>query len=151
MSVNKVKEFLNTHHVKYDKLSHSPAYTAQEIAAIAHIPGKDLAKAVIVRMDDKLVMIVLQASDHINFESLKANTGAHTAELAKESDFEPKFSDCEAGATPPFGNLYGMDVYVTKELAGDHEIAFNAGSHTELLKLRYEDYNQLVEPRVIDI
>lgn len=150
MPVNKLKEFLNQHDVKYVNISHSPAYTAQEIAASAHIPGKDLAKAVIVKLDDKLAMAVLQASYQIDFDHFKAEIGAHTVELATEADFEDKFPDCELGAMPPFGNLYGMEVYVAKQLTEDDEIAFNAGSHTELFKLSYEDYNRLVEPKIIN-
>ena len=149
MPANKLREFLDKHHVKYVNISHSPAYTAQEIAASAHIPGKDLAKTVIVRLDDRLAMVVVQASRQVDFDRLKAETGANTAELAAEADFEDKFPDCEAGAMPPFGNLYGMDVYVANDLAEDEEIAFNAGSHTRLFKLPYEDYNRLVEPKVI--
>lgn len=129
-------------------LSHSPAYTAQEIAAAAHVPGKELAKTVIVSINGTMAMVVLPASRQLDFERLREVTGTRDVELAGEREFAGLFPECEIGAMPPFGNLYGMDVYVAEELEEDEEIAFNAGSHNELLRLSYEDYRRLVHPEV---
>lgn len=150
MPVQKLKEFLDSHKVKYVSIIHSTAYTAQEVAASAHVSGKVLAKPVMIKMDGKLVMAVLPASRHIDFDRLKAATGANVVELAMESEFKDQFPECEVGAMPPFGNLYGVDVLVSRDLTEDKEIAFNAGSHTELLKLGYDDYSRLVKPSVME-
>ena len=151
MPVNKLKEYLDSHHVKYISISHSPAYSAQTIAAEAHIPGKELAKTVIVRIDDHLAMAVLPASNRVHLSRLKAAASADRVELATESEFEDFFPDCEKGAMPPFGNLYDMDVYVAEQLTEDEEIAFSAGSHSELVKMNYRDFENLVAPKVIEL
>ncbi|MEE8264606.1 MAG: YbaK/EbsC family protein [Gammaproteobacteria bacterium] len=149
MPVRKLKEFLNSHDIKYVTINHSPAYTAQEIAESAHIPGKELAKTVIIKIDGKLAMAVLPASYKIDLEQFKNATGASNVELANEREFRQMFPECEVGAMPPFGNLYDMEVFVAQTLAEDEAIAFNAGSHTELIKLSYKDFEHLVEPKVI--
>ena len=149
MPVNKLKEFLEENQVKFQTINHSTAYTAQEIAALTHVPGEQMAKTVIVKMDGKMAMVVLPASRQIDFDRLEQAAGADNAELAKESEFEKLFPDCERGAMPPFGNLYDMDVYVDEALAGDEKIAFNAGTHTQLLRMAYADYERLVKPRKI--
>ncbi|MEE9159384.1 MAG: YbaK/EbsC family protein [Gammaproteobacteria bacterium] len=149
MPVRKLKEFLNSHDIKYVSINHSPAYTAQEIAESAHIPGKELAKTVIIKIDGKLAMAVLPASYKIDLEQFKNATGASNVELANEREFRQMFPECEVGAMPPFGNLYDMEVFVAQTLAEDEAIAFNAGSHTELIKLSYKDFEHLVEPKVI--
>jgi Ala-tRNA(Pro) deacylase len=148
MPVKKLKEFLDSHKVKYVTISHSKAYTAQEAAESAHIAGRDMAKTVMVKIDGKMAMAVLPASYHIDLELLRYVAQADWVELATESEFEDLFPGCELGAMPPFGNLYGMGVFVAMSLAEDDEIAFNAGSHTELIKLAYKDFEQLVNPRL---
>jgi Ala-tRNA(Pro) deacylase len=107
-----------------------------------------LAKTVIVKLDGTLAMAVLPASDTVNFERLKAAAGARTVALANEQDFQGRFPECEVGAMPPFGNLYGLDVWVAARLAEDAEIAFNAGDHTELIRMAYRDFDHLVQPKV---
>ncbi|MCJ7564337.1 MAG: YbaK/EbsC family protein [Candidatus Aminicenantes bacterium] len=149
MPVRKLKEFLDSNKVKYVTISHSMAYTATEIAASAHIPEKELAKTVVLKIDGKMAMAVLSASDKVDFDSLKGTLGAGSVELASEVEFKDRFSDCDIGAMPPFGNLYGMEVFVADSLAEDKEIAFNAGSHTELIKLSYGDFERLVKPKVV--
>ncbi len=148
MPVAKLKKFLDSHDVKYVCISHSPAYSAQTIAEAAHIPGKELAKTVIVRIDDKFAMAVLPASYRVHLGHLKAAVSAHHVELATETELENLFPDCQRGAMPPFGNLYDMDVYVAEQLAADEEIAFSAGSHTELIKMSYKDFESLVSPKI---
>ena len=149
MSVKKIKQFLDEHKVKYTIISHSAAYTAREIAQSAHIPGRELAKTVVVDIDDKKVMVVQPATSMVHLGRLKKAIGATNVSLAEEKDFQNLFPDCEIGAMPPFGNLYDMDVYVSESLTLDDEIAFNAGSHTELIRLAYSDFASLVEPKVI--
>jgi Ala-tRNA(Pro) deacylase len=148
MPARSLQTFLDSHQVKYVTIPHSPAFTAQEIAASAHIPGKQLAKTVIVKLDGKLAMAVLPASDRVDVERLKAAAGARTVALANEQDFQDRFPECETGAMPPFGNLYGLDVWVAARLAEDEEIAFNAGDHTELMRMAYRDFDRLVQPTV---
>ena len=149
MPGERVKQFLDSENIKYVTVKHSLAYTSQEIAASAHIPGKELAKTVVVKLDGDMAMAVLPGSYQVDFDLLKEAAGAKTAELASESEFEDRFPECVPGAMPPFGNLYDMPVYVAESLAEDEEIAFNAGTHTELIRMRYGDYEQLVKPRVV--
>lgn len=148
MPVKKLKEYLDSHQVKYITISHSPVYTAQEIAAAGHIPGKELAKTVMVKIDGKTAMVVLPASYRVDFDLLKKFAGVSSVELASEEEFENMFPDCEIGAMPPFGNLYGMNVFVAASLAEGAEITFNAGSHSELIRLSYKDFERLVKPKV---
>ena len=150
MPVKKLKEFLDSNQVKYVAISHSLAFTAQEIAASSHIPGKELAKTVMVKIDGKMAMVVLPASYKIDFDLLRDMTNAGNAELASESEFENMFPECDVGGMPPFGNLYGMDVFVAESLAEDEQIAFNAGSHTELIKLAFFDFNRLVNRKFLN-
>ena len=146
MPVTRLKEFLDRENVKYVTIGHSPAFTAQEIAERAHIPGRELAKTVMVKIDGELAMIVVPASDHVKLAHLKEALGADEVELAGEYEFKERFPDCETGAMPPFGNLYDMKVFVSAPLREDDEIAFNAGSHSELIRMSYADFERLVNP-----
>jgi len=148
MILNRLRAFLDRNNIKYTIISHSQAFTAQEIAMIAHIPGKTLAKTVIVKVDGKLLMVVLPATDMVDFKMLKKSVGGTTVQLAGEDEFRYRFPESELGAMPPFGNLYNMDVLVADDLAEDEEIAFNAGSHRELVKMAYKDFAELVQPKV---
>ncbi len=149
MPVKRLKEFLDSHNMKYVTISHSRAFTAQETATSAHIPRKELAKTVMVKADGKMAMAVIPASYKVDFDLLKKATGSSKIELADEEEFKELFPECEVGAMPPFGNLYGMDVFVAKSLTEDEEIAFNAGSHRELVRMAYKDFERLVKPRVM--
>ena len=149
MPVEKLRRFLDENGVRYVVISHSRAYTAQEVAASAHIPGKELAKTVMVKIDGKMAMAVLPASYKVDFNQLCNETGGCKVELASEKEFKGMFPDCEVGAMPPFGNLYGMPVYVAKTLTEDEEIAFNAGTHTELVRMKYSDFQRLVQPQAV--
>jgi len=151
MPAKKLKAFLDSHEVKYITCTHSQAFTAQEIAARAHIPGKEMAKIVIVKIDDELAMVVLPATEDLDLRLLKDYTGAEHTTLATEREFKDLFPDCEIGAMPPFGNLYDLRVFVSTSLAEDESIAFNAGTHTELLKLAYSDFQRLVNPEVLEL
>jgi Ala-tRNA(Pro) deacylase len=149
MSITKVRAFLDSHHVKYVVVGHSPAYTAQEIASLAHVSGKEMAKTVMVKIDGKMAMAVLPASYNVDLENLRQGLGAARVELAHEWEFKHLFPDCEVGAMPPFGNLYNMPVFVAEELTKDKEIAFNSGTLTELFMMEYKDFKELVRPKVI--
>jgi Ala-tRNA(Pro) deacylase len=151
MPAAKLKAFLDGHHVKYVSIRHSPAYTAQEIAASAHVRGKELAKTVIVLINDRLAMAVLPASRKLDVDRLSGICAGAAVRIATEDDFRAAFPECEVGAMPPFGNLYGMDVYVDRPLADDLEIAFNGGSHSELIRLAYDDFARLARPTVAPI
>ncbi len=148
MPAKKLMEFLDSNQVKYVTITHSTAYTAQEVAALAHIRGRDMAKTVIVNLDGKLAMAVLPASKHVDLSLLKAAAGAKTVALATEAEFRGKFPECETGAMPPFGNLYGVPVFVEESLTKDKEISFNAGTHNELMRIAYADFERLVLPTV---
>jgi len=151
MPLSKLREFLDQHNVKYLVISHSVAYTAQGIAALTHTPGQELAKTVMVMVDGRLAMAVVPASYRVDLIKLKRHLRADSVELASEAEFRDQFSDCETGAMPPFGNLYGMDVFVDDSLASDKEIAFNAGSHRELVRMSFADFRDLVGPTLIPL
>ena len=147
MPLTKIQEFLDEHKIKYTIIKHSSAYTAQEVAASAHISGKELAKTVMIKFDGKMAMAVLPASYKISFDDLKEVLGVEKVRLAYEQEFMDKFPDCEVGAMPPFGNIYGIEVYVAESLTDDEDIAFNACSHTELIRMKYIDFEELVKPK----
>lgn len=149
MTIARLTEFLDTHKVAYVVVSHSPGYTAQGIAALAHIPGKEMAKTVIVKLNDKLAMVVLPAKFHVDLAALKSAAHAETAALASEDDFRDAFPECETGAMPPFGNLFGVPVFADESLEKDTEIAFNAGTHRELIRMTWADFKRLAEPTMI--
>ena len=148
MPAEKLKEFLDKHKIKYVSIHHSAAYAASEVAASAHVKGKNLAKTVIVKIDGKMAMAVLPSKYHVNLERLRVASSSESVALAAEEEFSSKFPGCDEGAMPPFGNLYGMAVYVDTSLIEDEEIAFNACSHTELIQLAYKDFQELVKPTV---
>jgi Ala-tRNA(Pro) deacylase len=150
MPVKKLKEFLDARKVRYVTITHSKAYTAQEVAASAHVPGKEMAKTVMVKVDGKMAMAVLPASCRVSLLMLREVTGAKDVVIATEQEFKALFPECEAGAMPPFGNLWGFDVYVASRLAEDDEIVFNAGTHTELIRLAYKDFERIVHPKVVE-
>ncbi len=150
MPAKKLKEFLDSRGAKYVSIQHSPAFTAQEIAQSAHIAGADFAKTVIVRMDGDLAMVVLPANRKIILSDLREMMLSEKLELASEDEFKARFPDCEVGAMPPFGILYGMPVYVSSSLEEEPEIAFNAGTHREIIKMPFEEYAELAQPTVMD-
>lgn len=151
MSISaKLQEYLDQNNIKYTTCTHSSAYTAQELAAALHVPGRQMAKVVIVKIDGRFAMLVLPAHHHINFEQLRQATGADRVELASEAEFQTLFPDCEVGAMPPFGNLYGLPVYVAQPLTGDEDIIFNAGTHRDAIRMTGADYGRLVNPTVLD-
>jgi len=149
MACKKLIKFLDENDVRYVKITHSQAFTAQQVAASAHIKGKEMAKTVIIKINGKMAMAVLPATYHVDFHLLKEITGNEDVVLAHESEFKELFDDCETGAMPPFGNLYGLDVFVAQSLTEDEDIAFNAGTHSELIKMKYTDFAKLVKPKIL--
>jgi Ala-tRNA(Pro) deacylase len=149
MPATKLKEFLQKENVRYVSILHATAYTAQEVAASAHVTGKELAKTVIVELDGKMAMAVLAANRKIVLQDLREVTGSDQVKFATEEEFRLKFPECETGAMPPFGNLYGMDVYLAESLTANDQIAFNAGSHSEVIRMSFADFERLVKPKVV--
>ena len=149
MPLRKLMECLEANGIEYETITHPPAYTAQEIAASAHIPGREVAKTVILKVDGSMIMAVIPATEWVNLDLVRHACKAKNVTLADEDEFKSMFPDCEPGAMPPFGNLWNMDVFVSDTLADDEEIAFNAGSHSELVKCSYSDFERVVHPRVI--
>ncbi|MBU1049986.1 YbaK/EbsC family protein [Candidatus Bipolaricaulota bacterium] len=145
MPIEKLKHFLDENGVKYTSIRHSRACTAQEIAELAHIPGKELAKTVMILLADQVAMAVIPASHLVDFECLSDVAGV-PVDLADEGDFVELFPNCDVGAMPPFGNLYGMPIYVSETLAEDDMIAFSAGSHAEIIQMKYDDFQRLTNP-----
>ncbi len=148
MPGQRVREFLEKNGVEYMNIMHTPAYTAQGTAHAVHISGKEIAKTVILKVDDTFIMAVVPANRRVILELVMDLYGAKNVELASEEEFKILFPDCEIGAMPPFGNLYQMDIIVSEELTRDKEIAFNAGTHTELIRMDFRDYMKLLKPKI---
>lgn len=143
-----LKAFLDQQHVSYKSLKHPAVYTAQEIAAAQHVPGKQLAKCVAVNTEQGLALAVLPAVHRVDFAKLKTLLGAKKVSLASEADIKRAFPDVEVGAMSPFGNLYHVPTVVDESLSSSPEIVCNAGTHTETIKLSYGDLERLATPRV---
>jgi Ala-tRNA(Pro) deacylase len=149
MSISaRLRQFLDEKGTKYVTVSHSRAYTSQEVAASLHVPGRELAKSVVVNADGGFALGVLPAPRRIDLGQLKKAVGARELRLATEAEFKSLFPDCETGAMPPFGNLYGLPVWADESLKDDAEIVFNAGSHTDTVRMSYKDFERLVAPTV---
>jgi Ala-tRNA(Pro) deacylase len=148
--VKRLREFLDANGVKYEVTLHQVAYTSQEIAATSHISGKAIAKVVMVRRGEALVMTVLPAACKVGTDRLERILGASRISIAREQEFAGLFPDCDTGAMPPFGNLYGLEVYVDEELASHPQIVFQAGNHHELVTMTYADFARLVQPKVAE-
>ena len=148
---SKLKSFLDENRIRYTILVHSPAYTAPEIAASAHVKGKTLVKCVMVKGDGRHYMVALTANQKVALDKLRSALAIWDVRLESEEDFRVLFEDCEPGAMPPFGNLYGLPVVVDEALYEDEEIAFNGGNHTSVVKMAFADFDRLVRPKKADI
>ena len=147
--LKRLTEYLDRNSIKYVQITHSPAYTASEIAATAHMSGKTMAKSVIAKAEGKMAVLVLPAASMVDFGVLRKAMNVTDVRLATEAEFKEIFSDCEIGAMPPFGNLFGLEIIVDRGLTGTHDIAFNAGNHKELIRMAYPDFERLVKPRIL--
>ena len=142
-------DFLNHNHVRYEILHHPEAFTAQELAAIENVKGRQHAKVVIVKAGANLAMTVLPADHRVDLEKLDQVTGQKPA-LASEAEFKSSFPDCAIGTMPPFGGLYGMPTYVDRSLTGESSIVFEAGTHTDAIRMSYADYARLAQAQVAE-
>jgi Ala-tRNA(Pro) deacylase len=148
---DRLEAYLRENQVPFQMQHHARVFTAQEVAASEHIPGKMLAKVVMALADGRLLMVVLPAPDRVDLAKLGMLLNARDVRLAQESEFAAAFPDCEVGAMPPFGNLYNLPVYVDTTLAEDETIVFQAGTHTDTMSMRYADFERLVRPTVADL
>jgi Ala-tRNA(Pro) deacylase len=149
MISSRLANYLESNHVDYSRVVHAETYTAQELAASIHVPGRKVAKPVIVKIDGKLAMIIASAAEHLRLPLIRECLGAKKLELVAEDEFRPLFPDSEPGAESPFGNLYGLDVYLTPALAAESDLIFNAGSHWESVRITQEAFMRLVRPKVL--
>ena len=147
----KLREFLDANHVHYEVRSHPEAFTAQAVAESEHIPGREVAKAVMLRSGDAYLMIVVAAPDRVNLQRARHASGQTDLHLASEEEFSRLFPQCEPGAMPPFGNLYGIPVWVDEALTKQPEIVFNAGNHRQTVHMAYADFTRLVQPQVFAV
>ena len=151
MSIAKrLKEYFEENRVPYTHCTHRLAYTAQEIAAAQHVPGREMAKTIVVQADSQFIMVILPAVMKIDMKALRNELPFKHLQLATEKEFAQLFPDSEIGAMVPFGNLYNLPVYVDKSLAVDEEIVFNAGTHVDTIRIKYRDFEKLVHPTIID-
>lgn len=146
-----IKEFLDKNKIKYESLQHPIAFTAQEVAAAQKVKGKYLAKTVILKKDGETVLAVVEAPDMVDVEKMKKLSKAASVEIATEAEFRTLFPECELGAMSPFGNLHNMAVYVDKKLTEDETIVFNAGTHTDTIRMKFKDFKNVVKPVIGDI
>ncbi len=151
LPLKQITSLLDEKEIKYTIISHSPAFTAQEIAALSFISGKELAKTLILSLNGDLVMAVLPADKRLNLHGLKKKLGVDDIRLATESEFHNIFPECKTGAMPPFGHLYNLKTIVSKDFENQKFIAFNAGNHRQLIRMKFAKYKQLVTPQILDI
>ena len=151
MAVKKLLSYLDQNHIWYNLISHPQTYTASHTASMTHTKQREMAKSIVMKLDNGPVMIVLPSDFKVDFRKIKQITGAKNVELAREDEMDEMFPDCRTGAMPPFGNLYQMQVFADKELKDDEDIAFNAGNHRELMQMHLRDFNKLVHPKYFDL
>lgn len=151
MATQRICEFLDGNHTPYVRVIHSPAYTAQEVAASMHLPGRYMAKTVIVKIDGRLAMVVVPAPKNVDLELLRHEAGTKHIVLADEAEFVDRFRGCQLGTAPPFGNLFGMETFVDHEVAKQDHIVFNAGTHTDAISMRFADYRRLAHPHLLRV
>ena len=149
MLTPRLHNYLDDCHGRYTALTHDRTITALQTAAAAHISQQHFAKTVMLKVDEKLAMMVMPAAYRIDLVRLSRALGGSLVELAQEDEFRDAFPDCELGAMPPFGHLYGMPVYVDSRLTGQSDIAFNAGSHTEVVRMPYAEFDRLAQPQLL--
>ncbi len=148
MPCEKLLEHLRDQGIDFEYAEHAKAYAAEDVAHKAGVSGRAFAKTVLVKLDGLMAMAVLPAAAKVNFNLLREAAGAQTISLALEREFAARFPDCELGAMPPFGNLYGLKVYVDGGLAESDHVTFNAGTHREVVTMAWDDFETLVEPQL---
>jgi len=147
----RLEEYLRDNGVPFEVQEHRPAFTAQRVAAAEHVPGRMFAKVVMAEKDGDLVMLVLPATAVVDTRKASTVVGGNPVRLTAEREFAPRFPDCEAGAMPPFGNLYDVPVYVDRGLGASERIVFQAGTHTVTMSIPYADFERLAHPTIADL
>ncbi len=150
MPATRMRQYLAENGVLYTNIRHSPAFTSADIAESVHLGKHNFAKTVVVFINELMALVVVPASARIAMPELRDMFQTTHVRLATEGEFTDVFPDCALGAMPPFGNLYGLPIYVEASLAEQPEIAFNAGTHTEVIKMAYADFDRLVRPLVLE-
>ena len=145
---SRIRDFLDSENVSYDELRHQPAFTGQEVAQTLHLSGKRCAKTVVLDGDGKPAMAVLPASNRLNLQDLRAAMEVTRLEMLAESTLNKLFPDCEQGAIPPLGRLYGMEVWVDRTISDSEQIVFCAGTHEDCIRMKYSDFARLARPRL---
>lgn len=148
MISTRLKGLLEQSGIRFEVVTHDPAFTAQHLAARMHVPGREFVKAVVVHLDDRQAIAAVPAHRRVDEKALAGLAGARRCTLATEAEFRELFPDCELGAMPPVGNLYGLDTYVDEEVTRDESVVVNAGTHAEAVRLRYADLARLAKPTV---
>lgn len=144
----RLEQYLQENDVPFEVMAHRQAYTMQEVAAALHVPGKQVAKVVMVKADGEMAMLAIPAPYRLDFAKLRALLSAKEVSLAKEEEFADLFADCATGAMPPFGNLYDLPVYIDRALAEEANILFRVGTHRHTMKVAYTDFARLAQPTV---
>ena len=151
MATRRIREYLIGNKITFSSINHTCAYTAQEVAESSHIPGRYMAKVVLVWLDDELVIVAVPATKVVDLIKLRYETGAIDVRLAEEDEFRDRFSGCQVGTVPPFGNLFGVETIFDRQLTTGEKFAFNAGTHRDVVVIRFADYNKLVKPHIVDV
>ena len=149
--LEKLRVFLDENHAEYTHTVHPIAFTAREVASAEHLPNREVAKAVVIFGDDGYHMIVVPANKLVDFQEVRLTMGLSHARLASEDELMRLFPDCETGAMPPFGRLYGIPTYLDSSLASEEHIAFNGGTHQDEIHMRTDEYRALAHPAVISL
>ena len=149
--LERLRVFLDENHAEYTHTVHSIAYTAREVALAEHLPAREVAKAVVVHGDNGYHMLVLPASKLVDFQEVRIALGLSHARMVPETELNRLFPDCELGAMPPVGNLYGMPVYLDSALAGEDVITFNAGTHRDVVHMRTAEFRRVVRPTIVSL
>lgn len=150
MAVSNLVQYLNDKGISFELFSHVPAYSAHNVAAVTHVPDREMAKTLVIRADNRHWMVVLRADFRLNDRLLKKALGAKAVHLVQEEELSSLFPDCEIGAMPPIGTLYSIPVVIDKSLVVDEEITFNACTHTESIKMKFKDFENLVKPQIAE-
>lgn len=150
MPIRMLDKLLDARNISFRSYNHSPTYTAQETAEVLHVSGYEVAKSVLLKVDDRFVISVLPACQQVNLESFRQKTGAETVQLATETELHAIAPMCDKGCIPPIGNLFGLPVYVSTSLAEDEVISFSGGTHTEDIRMSFRDFEWLVQPQLMD-
>lgn len=148
MRPRSLDEFLRQARIPYTTFRHPAAFTAQDEAAVAHVPGRSWAKIVVCFADDEAILAVVPAPMIVDLEQLRLLAGSRSMRLAREPEFQAMYPDCQVGAMPPFGNLYSQRVFVDQSLVGEPDMVFNAGTHTDAIRMHYWDFADIVRPIV---